>query len=372
MFFGKKKYNWFSSTENQQLNPAFPYSYSKGKLDESSLGGVILYMRIRPMTSSARPLNCFFLPTKRPPTIYFQHAISNLFKKPLRPHTTFNHNRRYFSQSIVPTPRSNTMKKAEKIGLYLLISGALLTSVGLYAHENQSCSVKSSKLILSPVETTQCVEQHVVADSNVRKTEEGLVTLQKTHLQTFQGSETVPYADALARLSNTIYKEYPYLYGIEDTAEFYLTKFCHSSEVKLCLLFDDQTIVGYAIGVPLKAYSSSFQQPFITAQLDREKFFYLGELALLPRYRKQGFGKQMLSEMENMVKKDNKYPNICLVHIDESTLLDKKPADYISGVTFWSHMGYKCCPEISFTAEWENTGETTTSSHTLIYWIKPL
>jgi ribosomal protein S18 acetylase RimI-like enzyme len=269
------------------------------------------------------------------------------------------------------------MKKAEKIGLCLLISGVLLTSVGLYAHGNQPCSVKSSKpMIFSPVEDVQraepCVEQHPVADSNVRKTEEGLVALQKTHLKTFQGNEIIPYTDTLARLSNTIYKEYPYLYGVEDTAEFYLTKFCHSSEAKLCLLFDDQTIVGYAIGVPLKAYRSSFNTPLSTPTLDREKFFYLGEIALLPRYRKQGLGKQMLSEMENMVKKDNKYPNMCLVTIDESTLLDKKPADYISLVTFWSYMGYKCCPEISFTAEWENTGETTPSSHTCIYWIKSL
>ena len=334
-------------------------------------------MFTRPIISSARPLNCFFIPTKRTTTIYFQHAISNLFKTSLRSHTDFNPIRRCFSQSTERVHQGNTMKKAEKIGLCLLISGALLTSVGLYAHGNQPCFVKSSKpMIFSPVEDVQrveqCIEQRPVTDSNVHKIEEGLAALQKTHLRTFEGRETIPYADILARLSNTIYKEYPYLYGVEDTAEFYLTKFCHSSEVKLCLLFDDQTVVGYAIGVPLKAYSPSFQQPFVTAQLDREKFFYLGEIALLPRYRKQGFGKQMLSEMENMVKKDNKYPNICLAHIDESTLLDKKPADYISGVTFWSHMGYRCYPEISFTAEWENTGETTPSSHTLIYWIKLL
>lgn len=322
-------------------------------------------MFTRPVISSARHLNYFFSPSKRPTTMYFQHEIANLCKTFLRSHTNFNHHRRCFSQNIVQAPRGNTVKKAGKIGLCLLISGALLTSVGLYAHENQPFSVKSSKPVIF-------VEQHPVADSNVRKTEESLATLQKTHLQTFQGTEIIPYTDALARLSNTIYKEYPYLYGIEDTAEFYLTKFCHSSEAKLCLLFDDQTIVGYAIGVPLKAYPSSCQQPLVNTQLDREKFFYLGEIALLAPYRKQGFGKQMLSEMENMVKKDDKYPNMCLVCIDENALLDKKPTDYLSLFTFWSHMGYKCCPELSFTAEWEHTGETTPSSHTLIYWIKPL
>lgn len=191
-------------------------------------------------------------------------------------------------------------------------------------------------------------------------------------LKTLEGVEIIPFADDLARISNIVYKEYPYLYDVEDDAEFYLTKFCHSPEAKLCLVYDGQNSVGYAIGLPLKAYSSSFQQPFFDFGIDVENFFYLGEIALLPEYRERGIGKRMLSEMEAMVMRENKYSNMCLVHIDESQILEKSPVNYASHATFWLHFGYKQYPNLSFTQDWKNVGAPNVSSHTLIYWIKPL
>jgi len=94
------------------------------------------------------------------------------------------------------------MKKAGKIGRYLLLGGALLTSLGLYANENRSLSVKSSKpMILSSVEGKQwvelCIEQHPeilwLADSNVRKTEEGIATLQGTYSEQLFGQKYIEF-----------------------------------------------------------------------------------------------------------------------------------------------------------------------------------
>lgn len=191
-------------------------------------------------------------------------------------------------------------------------------------------------------------------------------------LQTFQGTETIPFAAELARISNIVYKEYPYLYDVEDDDQFYLTKFCHSPEAKICLAFDGTNIIGYAIGVPLEAYSQSFQRPFFDFKLDVKNFFYLGELALLPAYREQGIGKRMLLQIEELVKKEGKYPQMCLVHIDESKILTTRPANYISLSTFWSQIGYEQCPNLSLNIEWKNVGESCISTHTLIYWIKSL
>lgn len=191
-------------------------------------------------------------------------------------------------------------------------------------------------------------------------------------LKTFQGNETSSFANELARISNIVFKEYPYLYDVEDDDQFYLTKFCHSPEVKLCLAFDGTTVVGYAIGVPLKAFSQFFQQPFVNFNLDVEQFFYLGELALLPAYREKGIGKRMLLQIEDMVKKEGKYPEICLVHIDESKILANRPVDYISLSTFWHQIGYQKYPNLSFAQEWKNVGELSISSHILVCWIKSL
>lgn len=191
-------------------------------------------------------------------------------------------------------------------------------------------------------------------------------------LKTFNGTDIIPFASDLARISNVVYKEYPYLYDIEDDAQFYLTKYCHTSEAKLCLAYDGENIIGYVIGVPLKDYSKSFQNPFIKHGLEVDRFFYIGELALLSDYRKQGVGKRMLLQIEELVKSEQKYPEICLAHIDESRLLAKKPFNYTSLSTFWIQLNYEQYANLSFTLEWKNVGEKDDSSHTLIYWRKKI
>ncbi len=147
--------------------------------------------------SLTRPLSSFVLPVR-----HFHRPISNLPLASLRFHTNFNRHHRDFSQTIIPNPGGNTVKKSGRIGLYLLLGGALLASIGLYANENSSTSVKSSKpMIFSPIEgirwVEQCVEQHPeilwLADSNVRKTEEGLATLQGTYSEQLFGQKYIEF-----------------------------------------------------------------------------------------------------------------------------------------------------------------------------------
>lgn len=91
------------------------------------------------------------------------------------------------------------MKKAGKVGLYLLLGGALFTSYALYANENTASS--SKPMIFSPIEGRQwvekCVEDHPeilwLADANVRKTEEGQATLQGTYSEQLFGQKYVEF-----------------------------------------------------------------------------------------------------------------------------------------------------------------------------------
>lgn len=191
-------------------------------------------------------------------------------------------------------------------------------------------------------------------------------------LKTLYGKDIIPFASDLARISNVVYKEYPYLYDVEDDAQFYLTLYCHTPEAKLCLAYEGENIIGYVIGVPLKDYSKSFQTPFIKQGLEIDRFFYIGEFALLPTYRKQGIGKRMLLQIEELVKKERKYSEICLAHIDESRILSKKPHNYRSLSTFWNRFGYEHHANLSFILEWKNVGEKDDSPHTLTYWIKKI
>lgn len=157
------------------------------------------------MSLLMRPLNCFSIPIEGTNNDSFPAFDFKLSRTPLRFHTHFHTNRRYFSQNTVPNPGGHTVKKTGKIGLYLLVGGALLTSVGLYAHEKQPCSPFSLKfsqpMIFSPLEgvqwVEQCVEQHPeilwLADSNVRKTEEGLATLQGTYSEQLFGQKYIEF-----------------------------------------------------------------------------------------------------------------------------------------------------------------------------------
>lgn len=60
----------------------------------------------------------------------FQHSASILPRASLRFHADF-HQEKHFSPSVVPNPEGSTIKKTGKIGLCLLLGGALLTSIGL-------------------------------------------------------------------------------------------------------------------------------------------------------------------------------------------------------------------------------------------------
>lgn len=91
------------------------------------------------------------------------------------------------------------MKTVVKIRLFLSLIVAAFISIPLYANNNDSIS--SNPIIFSPVEGRQwvekCVEQYPeilwLADSNVRKTEEGQATLQGTYSEQLFGQKYVEF-----------------------------------------------------------------------------------------------------------------------------------------------------------------------------------
>lgn len=194
----------------------------------------------------------------------------------------------------------------------------------------------------------------------------------KLHIKTLEGSAVVPFTADLANISNIVFKEYPYLYGVEDDEQFYLSHYCHSPEVKLCLALDGRQVIGYAIGVPLSAYSPKFHQPFQKLGLRIHSLFYIGEVGLLSEYRTHGIGKQLLLTIEELVRKEGKYSQICLVHIDENLISANKPTDYTSLTSLWSHLHYQSYPHLTVDLSWKNVDATEASMHRLIYWIKTL
>lgn len=82
----------------------------------------------------SRPLFSSFLPMRGTRVGLSRSSTLAFPRTSFRSHTHFNDHRRCFSK-LVPNPRDSTLKKTEGIGLYLLLGGVLLASVGLYAEK---------------------------------------------------------------------------------------------------------------------------------------------------------------------------------------------------------------------------------------------
>ncbi|HEX2580322.1 MAG TPA: hypothetical protein VHK67_07990 [Rhabdochlamydiaceae bacterium] len=94
------------------------------------------------------------------------------------------------------------MKKTGKLGLFILLGGAILASLTLYANEdNVSSSTLVKPMIFSSIEgkewVEKCVDQHPeilwLADANVRRTEEGQATLQGTYSEQLFGQKYIEF-----------------------------------------------------------------------------------------------------------------------------------------------------------------------------------
>jgi len=148
-------------------------------------------MFIRPVT---------LLLTRQTPVPRMRPPIAGLFQPKPHPHVY-----RSFSQ-VTTTPEGNTMEKTRKFGLYLLVGIVLFTSIGLYANDK---SVKASNLVIfAPVEGREwavlCTREHPeilwLADSKVRKTEEGQATLQGAYSEQLFGHKYIEFDRTLMTL----------------------------------------------------------------------------------------------------------------------------------------------------------------------------
>src|ERR1700722_3489588 len=149
---------------------------------------------------------------------------------------------------------------------------------------------------------------------------------------TVMGQEITPYVQEITDLALTVYRDYPYLY--EGTVDEYypaIEHYTHSSDGIACLFFNNNQLVGAAIGMPMNEMRDKYKLPLVNARPEEnfDQLFYLGELLLLKEYRGQGLGKQMYLEFENTVR-ELAFTKICFCKIDESEQNPLAPENYKS------------------------------------------
>ena len=125
-------------------------------------------------------------------------------KIPLKFHTDFG-TKRLFSQRIFSNVKGDIMKKTGKIGLLILLGGAALASLNLYAQNDPK---EPNPVIFSSVEgkpwAENCVQEHPeilwLANANVRKTEEGQPSLNAPYSEQLFGQKFIEFDRTLMTL----------------------------------------------------------------------------------------------------------------------------------------------------------------------------
>lgn len=193
------------------------------------------------------------------------------------------------------------------------------------------------------------------------------------HVRAFTGATLKTYLHSLAKLRVDVFREYPYLREpnlLEETA--YLKRFCTSKEAIGVLVFDNTTLVGASLGIPLSLETEEFQKPFLENALDPNAYFFFGESALLKNYRGRGIGHHFFDVREAHVLQYKKYKHICFCTPQRPENDPLKPPGYLLLNDFWRKRGYIHTPEFNTTLTWKEIGKKEPEAQVMTFWIKDI
>lgn len=193
-------------------------------------------------------------------------------------------------------------------------------------------------------------------------------------IKTFKQQEIAPYSQQLYVLCKQVYQEYPYLFlpSEHDSYSEYFESLDDISNSIACIAFDQEKVIGAAIGLPIKKANNRVLEAFDGKNMDLGQMYYLGELVLLPKYRKQGIGSAIYYHFEAAVKEMNHYNSIALCQIEDPRYDSLKPRGYVPNDRLWEKLGFVHHPQIYFNSLWVNVNQTEPSPHHLVFWIKTL
>jgi GNAT superfamily N-acetyltransferase len=189
--------------------------------------------------------------------------------------------------------------------------------------------------------------------------------------KSFRGKEITSVFDDLAKLRILVFRAFPYLYeGTLAYEKEYLKVYSVSEKSLLFTVYDDSEMVGATTCVPLSDESDDVKKPFVDAEMDISKIFYLGESILLPEYRRLGIGNQFFEEREKHAKSFGQYniTSFCAVQRPDNHPL--KPNDYRPLDEFWRKRGYEKSAFLQTKFDWIDIGNTVSSEKPMLFWTK--
>lgn len=181
-------------------------------------------------------------------------------------------------------------------------------------------------------------------------------------IEIFQGKEIESHTNEVVELCHMIYQEAPYYYNGDDAEyEEYLKSYSEAPHAITCLVFDHNKPIGLAIGLPLANTRDPYKVPLLESGYTLKDLFYIGEFGLSPEYLHQGIEEQMYQKIESFSQQQG-FTRLCVWEITNAKLNIEE--------SFWKKVGFTLHPELNFSLSWTNIGDTDSTPHIALYWLK--
>lgn len=193
------------------------------------------------------------------------------------------------------------------------------------------------------------------------------------HIRPFTGEKIKTYLHSLAKLMTEIFKEYPYMKeaNIVQQTE-YIKRAASYKEAIAVLIFDNTTLVGASLGLPLIGECKEIQQPFLDKNMNVNDIFFFSASLLLKPYRRRGIGHHFFDVREAHVLHHKKFSHIsfCVPQMEEIDPL--RPEDYLSLEDFWRKRSYVHHPEMQCTLPWSPIQADASREKRMTFWLKAI
>ncbi len=186
-----------------------------------------------------------------------------------------------------------------------------------------------------------------------------------------RGGEVEAFLEDAARLRIAVFREFPYLYDGDESAEReYLSAYANGAGSVFVVALASDAVIGISTGLPLSSADPSFRLPFEESGLDPAEWFYFGESVLEPRWRGRGIGHRFFDAREAHARELGfRRTSFCAVERPEDHPL--RPAGYRPHDVFWSKRGYRRQPGLQASFEWKQVdSEGSEVENLLTFWTR--
>ncbi|MCC5806634.1 MAG: GNAT family N-acetyltransferase [Opitutales bacterium] len=187
------------------------------------------------------------------------------------------------------------------------------------------------------------------------------------------GRDAEPFADAVAALRITVFREFPYLYdGSPDYERGYLQRYFECPDSVVVLAREGGEVVGASTGMPLDAEEAEFRAPFENAGHDTAAIYYFGESILLPRLRGRGIGHRFFDEREARARRLGRFTHCAFCAVERPADHPRRPRGYRPHDAFWTKRGYTRQPTLRTAFTWQDLDEPEPSPKPMVFWTRKL